>query len=578
MATHMARSKADDGPWRFARNLTMPLFVVLSCLSQPSFLPLALAETEDASDDSVEKYVVDPDVPSGEKLEEMGARIGRIFLDKENVFDTSREDEDRFLYRIANRWHVLTRDSVLRQQLLFREGDLYSERLIAESARILRRNDYLYTAVVEPLRYDNGTVDIVVRTRDLWTLIPGISISRSGGQNKSRVSLSESNLLGRGSRVRLSYMEDVDRESANFEFSDEHLGASWLSFYLGLSDSSDGSTARLRAEKPFYALDTRRSWGLELLDDLREDRLYDLGEEIAEYRHESDFYTAFGGWSAGLENGWVRRWTAGIVYDNQKFSEVPDPDPDLLTVVPESRRLVYPFVGVEILEDRFTTTSNRDQIGRTEDFNLGRQLRATLGYASEGLGSDRNSIIYSVDARRGYGDINRKALIVSADASGRIDDGSSANSKVGVGARYYNQITSKRLFFMTLDAHRGHNLDLDNPLEIGGDIGLRGYPLRYQSGDASVLFTIEQRYFTNWYPFRLARVGGAVFADVGRTWGENPVEGSSLGWLRDIGFGLRLGPTRGGASDVVHLDIAFPLDGDPSIDKVQILLESKGSF
>jgi hemolysin activation/secretion protein len=131
---------------------------------------------------------------------------------------------------------------------------------------------------------------------------------------------------------------------------------------------------------------------------------------------------------------------------------------------------------------------------------------------------------------------------------------------------------------MTLDATRGHNLDLDNPLEIGGDTGLRGYPLRYQSGDASMLFTVEQRYFTDWYPFRLARVGGAVFADVGRTWGDNPVQGSSLGWLRDVGFGLRLGPTRGAAGDVIHLDIAFPLDGDPSIDKVQILLESKGSF
>jgi hypothetical protein len=29
---------------------------------------------------------------------------------------------------------------------------------------------------------------------------------------------------------------------------------------------------------------------------------------------------------------------------------------------------------------------------------------------------------------------------------------------------------------------------------------------------------------------------------------------------------------------VFHLDIAFPLDGDPTIDEVQILLESKSSF
>jgi hemolysin activation/secretion protein len=131
---------------------------------------------------------------------------------------------------------------------------------------------------------------------------------------------------------------------------------------------------------------------------------------------------------------------------------------------------------------------------------------------------------------------------------------------------------------MAFDGRLGHNLDLDNPLELGGDNGLRGYPLRYQSADASVLFTIEERYFTDWYPFRLFRVGGAVFADIGRTWGDNPVGSGSIGWLKDVGFGLRIGPTRSGGHEVIHLDITFPLDGDPSIDKVQFLLEKKVSF
>lgn len=547
------------------------LTLMIACLLQLCGFAAANAHAEPVRD-----YEVDPEMPSGEQLEEMGATIGRIVLDKDNVFDTSRPDEDKFLYRLANRWHILTRDSVIRQQLLFREGDRYSMRLLAESSRLLRRNSYLYTAVIEPFRYSDGVVDVVVRTRDLWTLVPGLSLSRSGGENKGRISLSEKNLMGRGASIRLSYMEDVDREATTFEYSDENFGHSWWSTYLELSDKSDGSTTNLRVEQPFYSLDSRWSAGFEFLDDEREDRLYDLGEEIAEYEHESDLYTAFGGWSAGLQNGWVRRWTAGVIYDNQRFSEADDPD--LPTVLPEDRQLLYPFIGLEILEDGFTTTSNRDQIGRTEDFNLGKQLTATLGFASNGIGSDRNSVIYSVDASRGYGNINRKALIVSADASGRIDDGSSANAELGLSARYYNQISSKRLFFTTFDARRGHNLDLDNPLELGGDSGLRGYPLRYQSGDRSVLFTIEQRYFTDWYPYRLFRVGGAIFADAGRIWGDNPVSGTSLGWLKDVGIGLRLGPTRGGADEVIHLDIAFPLDGDPSIDKVQILLESKGSF
>ena len=29
---------------------------------------------------------------------------------------------------------------------------------------------------------------------------------------------------------------------------------------------------------------------------------------------------------------------------------------------------------------------------------------------------------------------------------------------------------------------------------------------------------------------------------------------------------------------IVHIDLAFPLDGDPSIDSVQLIIETKTSF
>jgi hypothetical protein len=69
-----------------------------------------------------------------------------------------------------------------------------------------------------------------------------------------------------------------------------------------------------------------------------------------------------------------------------------------------------------------------------------------------------------------------------------------------------------------------------------------------------------------------------MFVDIGRTWGDNPVGGPPLGWLKNIGLGLRLGPTRSSGRDMIHIDVAFPLDGDPSIDNVQFLIESKRSF
>jgi hemolysin activation/secretion protein len=304
--------------------------------------------------------------------------------------------------------------------------------------------------------------------------------------------------------------------------------------------------------------------------------LYDLGDAAAEYQHENEKFTAFGGWSAGLQNGWVRRYTTGVVFDDNRFGEVIDGT--LLAAIPEDRELVYPFLGLELFQDQFETTRNREQIGETEDFFTGTRFSASLGFANENIGADRDAILYRASYSRGFGAINETALLVSTWASGREEDSGSANAVVGMSARYYRQQSEKRLFFATIRGVHGHNLDLDNPVELGGDNGLRGYPLRYQSGDASFLFTIEQRYFWDWYPFRLFRVGGAIFADVGRTWGDNPVGGESAGWLRDVGFGLRFAPTRTGTRKILHLDIAFPLDGDASIDDVQILLTSKKTF
>ncbi len=518
----------------------------------------------------------DEEVPDGAALEAAGAVIGTILYERQNVFDLSNPKEDNALFRLANRLHIVTRERVIRQQLLVRPGDAYSQRLIDESERLLRRNEFFYDARIRPIRYADGVVDLRVTTRDLWTLMPGLSISRSGGENRARVSLSETNLLGRGARVKLAYTDDVDRESTSLEYFDRNLGDSWLSLLLHYSDNSDGETRRFRLQQPFYALDTRRAFGVDWFSGEAETRFYDLGNEVAEYRSDLRFASVFHGWSAGLRDGWVRRLTAGFAWDERRFSETAGRE--LPQLLPADREFVYPWIAVELLEDRFQTSNNRDQIDRTEDFYLGTRVAARLGYAAESFGSDRDAWIASLSASTGFGSMERCALLLASTLSGRVDEGRVVNALWQVDSRYYRQLSSRSLFFTTLSGALGRRLDLDNPLQLGGDSGLRGYPLRYQVGDKRMLATVEYRYFTDWYPFRLARVGGAVFADAGRTWGDNPAGGGSIGWLKDVGLGLRFMPTRSSGRDVIHLDIAFPLDGDPTIDDVQILLESKRSF
>jgi hemolysin activation/secretion protein len=209
---------------------------------------------------------------------------------------------------------------------------------------------------------------------------------------------------------------------------------------------------------------------------------------------------------------------------------------------------------------------------------MGMQVTATLGWSDSSLGADRGALIYSAAVNQSFGTVSRNALQLYVSAEGRLESGEAVNSLARLRARYYRNQSDKRLFFASIRATAGHDLDLDNPVRLGGDTGLRGFPLRYQNGESKVVATVEQRYFTDWYPFRLARIGGAVFADVGRVWGESPVGEERLGWLADIGFGLRLALTRSTSGKVVHIDVAFPINGDPSIDNVQLLIESRRSF
>lgn len=510
-------------------------------------------------------------------LEAQGAVIGNIIIHNGNIFDLDNPAEDKWFYQLANRIHVRTRPNVIRQQLLFKPGDPFSSRLLEESERILRTNRYIQEASIRPLRVENGIVDVEVSTADTWTLTPDLSFGRKGGKNRTGFGFHERNLLGTGIHIGLAYRSDVDRDSKSVNYLDTHLGDSWYSLSASYADNSDGYSKVFSINKPFYSLDSTDSRGLSLYDTDQIESLYDRGEILADYRHRIRQHELHFGWSKGLNAGWTRRYTAGLVYDEHDFSPVADSTAPI-SIVPEDRKLVYPFIGFELMEDEFEKTENVDQINRVEDRYLGTIFRARLGYSSTAFSAGQNEWLASAYVRTGLGDFESNSVLLAGSFDTRWDSGTLKNLSVRSSARYYKRQSEKRLFYVELAGVYGHNLDVDNQLYLGGENGLRGYPLRYQAGDKSALLTFEQRYFTDWYPFRLFRVGGAIFFDAGRTWGTSPVSSESLGVLKDVGIGLRFGNTRVGVNDIVHVDLAFPLDGDSSIDKVQLLIETKTGF
>ena len=427
------------------------------------------------------------------------------------------------------------------------------------------------------MRTENGVVDIDVTTSDVWTLMPRLKLSRSGGQNDVSVGVKETNLLGTGIAIEALYESDVDRDSHVLRVVDRNIGDSWYGLKLNLAGSSDGFETALEFGKPFYSLDSQDAQGIAMLRRDSIETFYDRGEIASEYREKATSYEVYKGWSSGLRNGWTRRYTAGLSYDDYRFEAVTDSGYPL-SIVPANRELLTPFIGFELLQDRYEKSSNHEQINRVEDRFLGTRLTARLGAARAGAGSDRDALLLNLGAQTGFGDSETSSLLLATELGSRFEQGGAQNLKLDFSARYYRYQSDHRRLYVALGGTYGHNLDLDQALVLGGDTGMRGYPLRFQTGDKRLVFTVEQRYFTDWYPFRLFHVGGALFVDVGRTWGDGLVSTADKKLLSDAGFGLRLGNSRSGLGRMIHVDLAFPLTDSSDIDGLQFVVSTKKSF
>ncbi len=524
---------------------------------------------------------------SVQELERRGAVIGEITVSVREIFDPERPGEDRWVFRLANRLHRTTRPGVIQRLLLFETGDRFDSRLLAESERLLRSQDFLIEGAAVPLCYRAdaggvagvggaaGVVDVGVVTRDVWTTRAAVSVKRSGGVNRSRFELSESSILGLGKELSVQRTSSVDRDTSSIRYRDRNLAGTRGQLEALYADNSDGRFRFLAASRPFYSLDTRRAGAFEGWVDDRVDRRYRLGEIFDGFRHRQEHVTLTAGRSRGLVDGRTRRWSVGFTYLEDQFERVAgEPQPVLL---PADRTLAFPWLSFQSIEDRFTEERGVDQLARTEDLQLGRSLFARVGVSSSLFGGDLDRLVFDgrFDQPQSWGD--GSFLFSSVGGAGRWGSDGLENVLVSGSLRLYWQNLGRHRLFVLVEADIARDLDRERQLLLGGDSGLRGYPLRYAEGDRRALVTIEQRFYTNWELFRLLNVGGAIFVDVGRAWfaGAGPPD---PGWLGDVGVGVRIGSNRSSEGTLVHFDVAMPLQRDGTIRGLQWLVTTKRSF
>ena len=402
------------------------------------------------------------------------------------------------------------------------------------------------------------------------------SVSRAGGKNKTSFGLKEFNLLGTGLRLGFARTSDADRKGTEFEISYPQALDGWTNVAYSQAHLDDGKRKSAVIVRPFYALDTRWAGGVLWNTDDRIDSIYNAGDTVSQYRHRQNSAEVFGGWSPGLINGWTQRFLFGL--RNREDTYAVEPGKTSPAVLPVQRDEHSVFFRHELVEDKFIKLKNRDQIGRPEFFRLGFYSQLQVTRALESLGSTRSEWLYSAFVSNGFSFASNNVLLVNGTAERRLATTGTPMTQTGAAVRYYVPQGKDALFYAALSGDGIRGGGLADQLLIGGNNGLRGYPSYYQAGERRALLTLEQRIYTDWYPFRLVRVGAAAFVDYGRAWGGLNQNISNPGWLADAGVGLRFALDRAAFANVLHADIAVPLNRTPGIKSVQFVVKTEITF
>ena len=504
-----------------------------------------------------------------------GERIANIVVINLPIFNTLDPAEDRWLYRGANSIHVDTSKEVIRDQLLMAPGDRIDESVVAESERILRHAKYLFDAAIVPYARCNDGIDLLVVTRDVWTLYPDLSFGRSGGSSKSSVGITDNNIFGTGNRGSLSFKSNADRDSITLAFKNDNLAGKHLELRTDYSDTSDGSAHKFSLSRPFYSLQTRWSAGFSTERSDLEEELSFHGQDDFRYQHLAARDEVFLGFSQGLVDGYTKRWTLGMTDTSETYKAIDEPGLQL----PADRELLYPWIEWNWVEDRFVTMENLYQIHRTEDLSLGVEWRVRAGYAPGSWRDQESQWIVNAQVMDTLSDGKHHIFQASAHLVGAWlqEDDRGDNVLLSNYVEYHYLDNIYRRWYAKIQWDYGRHLTADRWLKLGGEGSLRGYPEDYYAGDQRYLFIIERRYFSDIHWFNLVRLGGAMFADIGKT---TLAQDSDLDspWLADLGVGLRLSSSKSSSGLIVHIDLAVPVVDRDSVDKYQWSITTKDTF
>ena len=503
-------------------------------------------------------------------------------------FEVFVESEPFFTF--PNAIHALTKEDVIRRELLLKPGDKFAMDRLVESARNLRALPIFALATIVPVMAERpDQVGLLVVTRDLWSLRLENAFQFTGAQLDSLLlQLTERNLFGRNARASLRF----HLLPLNLSLGDVYVNRRLFGKPLSLQQTFnvhfargdfayDGVSGSLNFGRPFYNL--QQIWGFTGVIKMssttaRQARGVRLSTVELESGREAPRIWQQRSFSAAayvrkqVPGTYIQRISAGFgitAYaakrdalnrglSDEEYAEFED------AVLPNDRTQVFPVISYSFFRNRFRTYSELSSYGNSEDQQLG--LSGGLTFRTPmGLGSTPSAV--DLGAFLGWADdyLGDGLYTLGVGLETRREDRKHIDSRLLLQGRMATPRVAWGRAVLRVE-WLGRFEDTGNPqVSLGGNNGLRGYPSQAftRVGANRLRGNVEWR--TPPFVWASFHTGLVAFYDAGAVYGGaelSPDFGTPKAFTlkQSVGLGLRLLVPQFNRT-VTRLDLGIPVDG-----------------
>lgn len=438
----------------------------------------------------------------------------------EKIFTDTSKRINYYGTRILNALHTDTYDWVIRDNLFIKKGSRLNPYMLSDNERYLRSLEFIQDAriVVKPVKGSKDSVDIVVITKDLFSITGSADI---GGFERQRLTAAETNLAGAGQKVQVTTLRDMNRRPVfgyDFLYSKNSIAHSFITGTAGYSRINSDRTGRDNVETAYLLLSrplispySRVAGGLELRFNKSENLYREPDSLFRNYKNAS--FDAWAGYNIGvkklLENNKSRNRTfVAIRYVKNDFSQTPIQFSKGYNTLFNN---IHAVLGeVTFFKQEFYKTNYIYGFGTTEDVPYGYNIAFTGGWYKQ------------LDLARPYFGINANKYVASergkftqyyVRTGSFINKGKAEDVSLLVGGSLYSRLYLFRHFkmrqYLQYSYTRLFNRVIYDPVQINNAFGLRNFRADTLRGTQRISMYAESIFFAKLklFGFQLAPFG-----------------------------------------------------------------------